>query len=122
MFRRDYLIRLIEQAGDAMAKALTRRKDGDPVEATRILDAALTDLLEKQASLFVHLDAASAARMLADPLRITAAAQIYLAQASLLTESGDTLGAGIKTTSAKIFYEEARRRGGIKDADLEALK
>lgn len=122
MFRRDYLIRLIEQAGDAMAKALTRRKDGDPVEATRILDAALTDLLEKQASLFVHLDAASAARMLADPLRITAAAQIYLAQSNLLAEGGDTLGAGIKLTSAKIFYEEARRRGGIKDADLEALK
>lgn len=121
MLQRDYLMRLVQQATEAMARAAGLRTEGKGLEARRTLDGALVDLLERHATLFAHLDAATAARMLADPDRVRMAAKIVAAQAELALEQDDTFASHALRARAVALYQHARLSGARPDEALDAL-
>ncbi len=121
MLQRDYLMRLVQQATEAMARAAGQRKEGKRLDARRTLDGALVDLLERHATLFAHLDAPTAARMLADPDRVRMAARIVASQAEIADEQGDSFEAHSLRARAVALYTEAKKAGARPDDVLEAL-
>lgn len=121
MLQRDYLMRLVQQATEAMARAAGQRKEGRTLEARRTLDGALVDLLERHATLFAHLDAPTAARMLAAPDRVRMAARIVAHQAEIADEEGDSFEAHRLQARAIALYREAKQAGARIDETLEAL-
>lgn len=118
VLRRDYLMRLIQEATRALARAATHRLEGDEAEARKVLDGALVDLLDRHASLFAHTNPETAAKLLADPDRVLAAARIVAARADL---EPDPVDAGMGRARALALFLEARDQGAPADAALEAL-
>lgn len=120
MLRRDYLMRLIEQAGDALRRAAGQRATGEEEAAAKTLDGALVDLLDRQAGLFLHTTPETAARMLQDPDRVRMAARIYAAKADL-QDAADAIEAARLRFRAAALYLEARAEGASADEALDAL-
>lgn len=72
--REDYLLRMIQQLGEVLAR-LRKRLMGqvdasDAAEVEREAGAAITTLLGPQTSLLQQLDPASAVRLIGDPERV----------------------------------------------------
>lgn len=85
MFRRDYILRLIEQAAQAVARALKLMVQKKPEEAQQQLDSAYA-LLSLDRELLLALDANSLRSHVADPERREMAARILLSDAELQCE------------------------------------
>ena len=85
MFRRDYILRLIEQAAQAVARALKLMVQKKPEEAQQQLDSAYA-LLSLDRELLLALDANSLRGHIADSERREMAARILLSDAELHCE------------------------------------
>lgn len=72
--REDYLIRLIQQLGEALRRLKARLsgklESGDAAEVDREAGSAIASLLGPHATLVRQLDAASAVRLVGDPGRV----------------------------------------------------
>ena len=95
--RRDYLLRLIQQAS-AAARRIRELLTGEGTEATdmvREADQEIRALLGggSQAQLLERVDADTAVRLVGDAERIRAWIDLLQAQAEALTKSGDSVQA-----------------------------
>jgi hypothetical protein len=82
--RRDYLLRMIEQAAAAAARLRQRLLGGDPVEeVVREARAAQIELLGKDAAMLAMLDGRSAAHVLGDRERLIQWAELLRVAAML---------------------------------------
>ena len=91
--RRDYLLRLIQQAS-AAARRIRELLTGEGAEATDLVreaDQEISALLGggSQAQLLERVDADTAVRLVGDAERIRAWIDLLQAQAEALTKSGD---------------------------------
>ncbi len=120
MLQRDYLLRLIEQAANAIAKALGLLEKGDVVTAEQEINGALSDLTNMDRQTFVLLDSKTLAPMLGPPKRVRAVARICLAAGKIHERKGDP---GAALTSFRRAIELYREVGpGDETDDLLAIR
>ncbi|HWM84658.1 MAG TPA: hypothetical protein VNO33_02445, partial [Kofleriaceae bacterium] len=74
MIRDDYIIRLIKQLGDFLARIARRRKEGQLDQALSDADGAWSELFDIPRELCDIVDTPTLAGMLRDPERMRAAA------------------------------------------------
>ncbi len=115
--RDDYLLRMIREVMEALARIAGLRKEGKAAEALTEIDAARGLLLGPAAELVPRLDPASAAHVVGDPERILALARLVRAEAGVRAEEGDPARAGALRRRALAFALEARARRRFADAD-----
>lgn len=70
LVQRDYILRLMEQVAQAIARLLKRRSDGDLAGARREAHQAITELLGPGGSMAVMADSRTAANLVSDPRRL----------------------------------------------------
>lgn len=120
MFRQDYLLRMIEQLADFLARMAghNRKREFDKTieEASR----AWTELLDVPRELVDVLDTPTLAATLREPAKMRAAAQLLVEEARAIAGKGDPLGAGQRYRRAYELMLEARAIDP-RDADDEAL-
>jgi len=122
MFSRDYLIRLIEQAGDFLARIAGLERQGKFESGLREVERAYDALLDMDRTLFNIAPSSTIADLLGPPERIRAIAQLVRAEADLLRLSGDPINAQLKYKRALELYLEARSRGGEEEDDREFIQ
>ncbi|HUT78417.1 MAG TPA: hypothetical protein VM285_12055 [Polyangia bacterium] len=66
MFERDYILRMVKQLGDAVARIMGLKVEEDYEEALRVIDRALEELLGLDLLLLRMIDAASISEMMRD--------------------------------------------------------
>jgi len=108
MFREDYLLRMIQQLVDAIARiaGLNRRHDHD--QALVEADQAWSGLLGVPIELVHAVDSRTLAGMLREPPRIRLAAQLAREQAHALAGKGDAVGSAARCRRALELRLEAR--------------
>jgi hypothetical protein len=92
VFRRDYILGLIEQAAQAVARALRAMLKKQPEEAAQEVNAAY-GLLSLDRELLLALDAASLRAHIPDAERREMAARILLCDAELHSQQGEARAA-----------------------------
>jgi hypothetical protein len=108
MLREDYIIRIIRQAIQAIAKMAGLRAKGDHEEARRQADAAY-DLLGVPADLAAVMDSAGLAELLRDPDKVRLMARLSQEEAELFKAAGDPLTATARYRRAAELVLEAHR-------------
>lgn len=113
--RRDYLLRLIQQAGVAAAR-LRERLTGEgsaPESVARDADAEITALMAPgpQATLIERVDADTAVRLVEDPARIAAWIELLQVKADALAASGNANAAQALRERATTLRDAAQRLG-----------
>jgi hypothetical protein len=125
MFQEDYLLRVIQQLVDAIARIAGLNRRGEHDQAVVEADQAWSDLLGVPAELAATVDSRTLAGMLREPARIRLAAQLVREQARALTGKGDAAGAAVRCRRALELWLEARatepRGRGAGDNDEAAI-
>lgn len=108
MIREDYIMRLIKQLADAIARmaGFNRKRDYDAALAES--ERAWTDLLGVPRELVEVVDTSTLAGMLRDPEKMRAAAELLIEEARALTGKADPLNAAMRSRRAIELYLEAR--------------
>ncbi len=70
LVQRDYILRLIQQVANAIARLLKRKADGDVVGARREAHQAIVELLGAGASMALMADSRTAAHLVGDGRRL----------------------------------------------------
>lgn len=110
MIREDYIMRLIRQIAEAVARMIRRRESGDLEAALRDADA-LFDLLEIPRELCDVVDTPTLAGLLRDPERMRLAARVFWEEGHVVKAMGDPLGAFARYRRALELILEARAAG-----------
>lgn len=121
LVQRDYILRLIEAVGAALARILKRRQEGDLTGARREVDIAVMDLLGRVAGIATHADSRTAADLVGDGHRLTLWAQLLTQDADLLRLMGREAEAASVDRRAVELLLEAYLRDGTLLADASAL-
>ncbi len=120
--REDYLLRIIRQMGAVLARMLGLKNGGQVHEAMQALDDAEGELLGPLAEVVPRVDSATAAHIVAHPLRIAAWARLLHERADLLRLAGDAAGAALTAARAAELAAEAEARAeGYESAVRELL-
>lgn len=82
----DYVIRQIEMIGEMITKALNLKVESRYDEALHILDQALIEMFGQQIDLIEMVDAHTAAKLIGDPTRIKAYADLLKTKVELLSD------------------------------------
>jgi hypothetical protein len=122
MIREDYIIRLIKQLADAIARIAGLRQRGDYVQAQHEVDHAWTDVLGVPRELVDATDPATLASLLREPDKMRVAAQLLAEEARVMTAKGDPLDASVLRARARELYLEARTRDPRDDDDSALLE
>lgn len=107
MFQRDYLLRIIQQAAEALARALRAigaRKDDEAEEALQEGYAALG--IDRE--LLLLLDATTLRSQLVDDTKVAMAARLLLGDAALRRARGETDAALRRIRAAHRLAEQLR--------------
>lgn len=86
--KQDFILRMIERAGRALARALGKQAEGEDDEALQALGEAYDALLTMDRELFDRLDAKSLASMLGPPEVVRMIARVCKADAQSLERQG----------------------------------
>ncbi|HEX8430657.1 MAG TPA: hypothetical protein VF625_05185 [Longimicrobium sp.] len=86
--QQDYLLRMIEQAFEAIRRMRRRSRDDDSRAALVDLDSAVADLLGPAAAVAERLDPATAAQLVRDPERVALWARLLAERAEILRAAG----------------------------------
>lgn len=121
MIREDYLIRMIRQIAEALARMAARRSSGQLEQAMREGDAAY-DLLGVPRELCEVVDTPTLAGMLRDPDKIRAMARLSWEEGRILEGKGDPLAGFARTRRALELFLEARTLGDGDDDDAAILE
>jgi hypothetical protein len=114
VFQRDYILRMIEQAAQAIARAFGFVAEKKLDDAERELASAYAALgIDRE--LLVLLDADTLIAQLGDPARIAAAVRVLACDAVLRAERGE-LAAGQRKLRAA---QRLKERLGAADASLD---
>ena len=101
--REDYVLKQIERIGELIALALGFKATGKTDHALRTVDAGLDELFGKERELLELVDAKTAARLIADPRKIKAYADLLRAQMKFTENSRDR--SRLESRSQSLFDE-----------------
>lgn len=110
MFRDDYLLRIIKQLVDAIARIAGYTNRGEYQQAIDEAGRAWTDVLGVPRELVEVMDSFELAKLLGDPEKIRTAARLLHEEARALAGKGDPLNAGLLNRRALELHLEARDR------------
>jgi len=89
MFREDYLMKMVQQLAEHLAKIVKLRDAGELEQALAAVDEGLAALFGDDLTLLQQLDPLSAARMLSHPERKTAYAKLLEEEAIIYLKMGE---------------------------------
>jgi tetratricopeptide (TPR) repeat protein len=119
--RRDYILRMIEQFGEFLARLVSLKAAGKHAEAMKELDDMLTQLFGSQKSMLNQVDTKTAAMLLGDGYKVV----VY---AWLLRQQGDVYEAQADHAVARAAYRRALElatiaegKGGVFDSSRTLL-
>ena len=107
MIREDYLMRLIRQLVDAIARITGYRKQGDYDRAMANVGLAWEELGIPR-ELVTATDAATLAELLRDPAKQRIVAELLAEEAHVMHAKGDPLNAGVLRLHAIQLFAAAR--------------
>lgn len=122
MIREDYIIRMIRQLGEALARAAgyrTRKRYDDAVDE---LARSWEDILETPRNLLEVVDDATLAGLLKDPGRMRIGAQLLAEEARALAGKGDPVHAGILSARAMRLFAAATELDPQEDDEHQILE
>jgi hypothetical protein len=122
MFTRDYLLRVIEQAADFIARITKSKREGHFKAGLRQVESAYDALLDMDRQLFEVANSGVLADLLGPPEKIRAIAGLVREEADLLRLSGDPINAQLKYKRAVELVLEARERGGEAPEDTQFIQ
>lgn len=109
MFRDDYLMRLIKQFAEFIARAAGFNRKGEHEKALQETQRAWAELFHDVPRELVDVvDTPTLASMLRDPQRMRAAAQLLVEEGRAIRGKGDPATAAMRTKRAIELYLEAR--------------
>lgn len=115
-FRQDYLLRMIEQLGEALRRIAGVRKRGDFEQAHRDVESLWDKHIDVAHDLVDLVDTHTLAGMLREPGHMRAAAMILAEEARCLADKGDPMHAARRYKTAFELLLEANDPA---DADLK---
>lgn len=125
MIRDDYLLRLLKQLGEFLARIARRREEGRWRDAFDELDRAWSELLDIPRDLAVAVDTATLCGMLTQPERMRGAARLFREEGRVHAAGRDPLSAARSFTRARELFVQARAiepSEGDDDAILELTR
>lgn len=122
MIREDYLVRLIKQLADFLARIAGYRKRGDHAKAMTEVGRAWADVLDVPREIVDATDTATLASLLGTPDKMRVAAQLLAEEARVMTAQGDPLNASVLRARAVELYEIAREREPRDDDDAAIVE
>ena len=108
MFREDYILRIIQQLVDAIARIAGFNRRGEHDKALAEAEQAWGKLLDAPRELIDVVDSATLASMLRDPEKMRIAAQLLHEEGRALAGKGDPLHAALRYRRALELVLEAR--------------
>ncbi|MBA3395829.1 MAG: hypothetical protein H0T89_24505 [Deltaproteobacteria bacterium] len=109
MFRDDYLMRLIKQFAELLARAAGFNRKGEHEKALQETARAWGELFHDIPRELVDVvDSATLASMLREPQRMRIAAQLLVEEGRAIRGKGDPATAAMRTKRALELYLEAR--------------
>lgn len=119
LFQRDYILRMVEQAAQAIARALGLLAQDKPEEAEHALALGYS-ALGFDRHLIGVLDAATFARQLGDDERIAAAVRLLLCDAELCERRSDLAGSKRRLRLAAGLVEQLSTPAPSLQSELDA--
>lgn len=113
--KRDYILRIIEQLTQAVAKILKLRQAGQHDVAAREAEGAAASICGIPLSLAGSVDAATLAGMVGDAARLAALARVMWERAAVAADAGDPALQATWQARARAAWREAERRGAELD-------
>lgn len=110
MFRADYIMRMIHQLADAIARIAGLNRRGDHDKALIAAEQTWGDLLDVPRALVDSVDTPTLAGMLREPAKIRLAAQLFYEEGRALAGTGDPIHAEARYRRALELLLEARAR------------
>jgi hypothetical protein len=107
-FRDDYIMRLIKQVAEFLARIAGHDRKQDFAAAVSEAERAWSEVLGVPRELVDVLDSTALAKLLGDADKIRAAGQLLAAEARAVAGKGDPLGAGLRYRRALEMFCEAR--------------
>lgn len=104
---RDFIMRLVKQMAELLARALKLKAAKKDDEAAEVLESGCLSLLGIDWKTLAWVDSASAAQLLKEPARIRAFAELLETRAKFHAESGELAEARSKYQHAFEMYREA---------------
>lgn len=108
MYREDYVIRMIKQLGAFLARIAAMRKRGDYAGALETARTAWGELFDVPRDLVEVVDGPTLARLLGEPARMRAAADLLMEEARNYAMQRDLLHATLASKRALELRLEAR--------------
>ncbi|HEX7841896.1 MAG TPA: hypothetical protein VF469_30710 [Kofleriaceae bacterium] len=122
MWEDDYILRVIQQLADAIARIVGLNQRAEYDRALAEAEQAWSELLDLPAGLADAVDSRTLAGMLREPARIRLAAQLAQEHARALTGKGDTHGAALRSRRALELLLEARALAAAEPTDEATLR
>jgi hypothetical protein len=104
---RDFIMRLVQQLAEVLARALKLKAAKKDDEAAEVLESGCLSLLGIDWKTLAWVDSVSAAQLLKEPARIRAFAVLLEQRAKFHVESGELAEARSKYQHAFEMYREA---------------
>lgn len=123
--RRDYILRLIEQFAQMLARIVGLRKAGKADEAEKLVRETADGIFGSLRSMIDSVDASTAANLLGAREKISVYAALTTEEAEIAVLKGDGRKAFSRRKRALELYLEASRLGELDEhsrANVEALR
>jgi hypothetical protein len=111
--RRDYIMRLIEQFAQVLARIMGLRKEGKLDEAQQLVNETAEGIFGSLRSMIDKVDASTAAGLLGVHEKVTVYAALTAEEAEIAAMRGDTRKAQARRRRALELYLEASTKGGL---------
>lgn len=122
MYRQDYLMRMIQQLAESIARAAGFNRAGDHDKALAATARAWDELLDAPREVIATASAATLATLLRDPARMRAAAQLSYEEGRACDGKSDPRGAQLHYRRALELVREARARQPSDSDDAAMLE
>jgi hypothetical protein len=122
MFREDYVMRLIKQFADAIARVLRLRQKGDHQAALDEAGRLFDELFAIPREVVDQVDTPTIASMLRRPDKMRAAAMLFWEEGHVYKAKGDPLTAFARYRRAHELFLEARALDPTEDDDSAILE
>jgi hypothetical protein len=122
MFREDYIIRLIRQFAEALARIARLRVEGKLSDARAAIDNLHDELFGLPRAMTDRVDTPTLAALLKDADKMRAAAMLYWEEGRLYKATGDPLTAHLRYRRAHELMLEARALAPAPDDDAAILE
>ncbi len=113
--KRDYILRIVQQLAEAVARILALRKKGSVAEAIREVEGAAGAIAGMDLRMAAAVDTGTVARHLADPVRMAALARLMHERAGLAGDQGDAAGETTWRRRAVELWRAAEAAGATLD-------